>query len=93
MGTPVWKRVWEREAETMRWRSIATALDLVAEAYEQQYDVTAIADITPYGIGIQIEVDGEPFLELLSPNAVAGLSPEAYDMLHKARAVGDKTGN
>jgi hypothetical protein len=93
MSTRVWKRVWECEAEAMRWRSIATALDLVAEAYELQNDVPAIADITPYGVGIQIEVDGQPFLELLSPNAVAELSQEAYDMLQKARAVGDKTSN
>lgn len=89
MSTPVWKRVREREIDTEKWRSIATALDILASDYESKTGTPAIADITPYGIGILVETGGRTLLETLSPNDVAGLSPKAYEMLHQARAVGD----
>lgn len=89
MGTPVWKRVWEREVEAMRWRAIATALDTLAEDYEMKKRIPSIADITPYGINIRIESEGRTSLELLSPDDVVEISPKAYEMLHKVKAIGD----
>lgn len=89
MSTPVWKWVWDRDVEAKRWRNIATALDILASEYEFQNGTPAIADLSPHGVTIQTEVDGQRYLELLSPNVVAQLSPEAYAALRQSKAVGE----
>lgn len=88
MGTPAWKKVQEKELEASRWRSIATALSMIAADYKKENGITATVDIGIRGVTIATEVDGKKSLELLRPNEVAQFSPEAYTLLHRARAIG-----
>jgi hypothetical protein len=75
----------EVSSGTRRWLMIASALDMISEAYETQTGIPATAMLTPEGIFIEIELD-ELVVELLEPEDINELSPQAYAMLKKARA-------
>jgi hypothetical protein len=79
------KKVWQAATATNRWMTIASALDLIYQAYEAKEGVPATAFLTPKGIFIEIELD-ELVVGLLEPEDIKNLSPKAYDMLRKARA-------
>jgi hypothetical protein len=79
------KTLWHAFTGAKRWIMIAQALEILSEAYETQTAVPGTAMLTPDGIFIEIELD-EVVVELLEPDDIAELSPQAYAMLQQARA-------
>jgi hypothetical protein len=79
------KKMCNAATAAQRWLMIAQALDLISEAYETQTAIPATAMMTPEGIFIEIELD-ELVVELLEPEDIAELCPQAYAMLQQARA-------
>jgi hypothetical protein len=85
MVTNVLKKMCHAATAGRRWLMIAQALDMLSEAYETQTAVPGTAMMTPDGILIEIELD-ELVVELLEPEDIAELCPQAYALLHQARA-------
>jgi hypothetical protein len=85
MVTNVLKKMGRAARSPHRWLTIAQALDLISEAYETQEGIPATAMLTPEGFFLEIELD-EVVTELLEPDDIAGLCPEAYAMLQRAHA-------
>jgi hypothetical protein len=85
MVTNALKKMCNAATAPQRWLMIAQALDLISEAYETQEGIPATAMLTPEGIFLEIELD-ELVVELLEPEDIAKLCPEAYAMLRRARA-------
>jgi hypothetical protein len=79
------KKMCHAATAAQRWLMIAQALDLISEAYETQTAIPATAMMTPDGIFIEIELD-EVVTELLEPDDIAELCPQAYAMLQQAKA-------
>jgi hypothetical protein len=85
MVTDAWRKMCGVPSRTRRWLMIAQALDLISEAYETQTAIPATAMMTPDGIFIEIELD-EVVVELLEPEDINELCPQAYSMLRQAKA-------
>jgi hypothetical protein len=85
MVTNVLKKMCNAATAGRRWLTIAQALDLISEAYEDQTAIPATATMTPDGIFIEIELD-EVVVELLEPEDINDLCPQAYALLQQARA-------
>jgi hypothetical protein len=85
MVTNALKKMCHAATAAQRWLVIAQALDLISEAYETQTAVPGTAMMTPDGIFIEIELD-ELVVELLEPEDIAELCPQAYAILKRARA-------
>jgi hypothetical protein len=83
--TNVLKKMCNAAVEPLRWLMIAQALDMISEAYETQTAIPATAMLTPEGIFIEIELD-EAVVELLEPEDIAELCPQAYAMLRRVKA-------
>jgi hypothetical protein len=64
---------------------ITSALDMISEAYETQTAIPATAMLTPEGFFLEIELD-EVVVELLEPEDINELSPQAYAMLRRVKA-------
>jgi hypothetical protein len=88
MVTDAWKKMWKAAADAKRWMMIANALDMLSEAYETQTAIPATAMLTSEGIFIEIELD-ELVVEILEPDDIAELCPEAYVMLRKAGVLNE----
>jgi hypothetical protein len=92
MVANVLKKMCHAATAAQRCMMIAQALDLISEAYETQTAIPATAMMTPEGIFIEIELD-ELVAELLEPEDIAELCPQAYGMLRRVKAfdVSDTT--
>jgi hypothetical protein len=84
--TNVLKKMCNAAISPHRWLMIAQALDLISESYETQEGIPATAMLTPEGVFIEIELD-EVVTELLEPEDIAELCPQAYAMLRRAGAI------
>jgi hypothetical protein len=85
MVANVLKKMCHAATAAQRCMMIAQALDLISEAYETQTAIPATAMLTQDGIFIEIELD-EAVVELLEPEDINELCPQAYAMLQQARA-------
>jgi hypothetical protein len=85
MVTKVWKRLRYASRAVGKWMMTTQALDLISEAYETQEGIPATAMLTPEGFFLEIELD-EVVTELLEPEDIAELCPQAYALLKRARA-------
>jgi hypothetical protein len=93
MITDAWKNVWRAATEARRWMMVANALDILSEDYEKATAIPATATLTSEGVYLEISFEGGVVMETLESEDIAELSPQAYALLQKARAVGDKSGN
>jgi hypothetical protein len=87
MITKAWNNVWKAATEAHRWMMVANALDILSEAYELQTAVPATATLTSEGIYLEISFEGGAVMEILEPDDIAELSPQAYAMLRQAGVI------
>jgi hypothetical protein len=85
MVNKVWKRLRYASRAVGKWMMITQALDLISEAYETKEGIPATAMLTPEGFFLEIELD-EVVVELLEPEDIKNLCPQAYAMLRRAKA-------
>jgi hypothetical protein len=69
-----------------RWVLITNGLNILAEAYEKHTAIPVTAIMTVEGIFIEIQLD-ELMIELLEPDDIAEISPQAYALLRRAGAI------
>jgi hypothetical protein len=87
MVTDAWKNVWKAATEARRWMIVTNALDILSEAYEAHTTIPATATLTSEGIYLEISFEGGAVMEILEPEDIAELSPQAYAMLRKADVI------
>lgn len=87
MVSDAWKRMWHAATEAKRWMLISEALDILSEAYEMHTAIPATAMLTSEGVCLQIEFEDGLVVEFLGPEDILDLSPQAYSMLRRAKAV------
>jgi hypothetical protein len=87
MITDAWKNVWKAATEARRWMMVANALDIISEAYEKHTAIPVTAIMTVEGIFIEIQLDELNVSELLEPDDIAEISPQAYALLRRAGAI------
>jgi hypothetical protein len=87
MVNNAWKNVWKAAAEARKWMRIANALDILSEAYEAHTAVPATATLTSEGIYIELSFEEGLVMEILEPEDIAELSPQAYAMLRQANVI------
>jgi hypothetical protein len=87
MITDAWLNVWRVATEARRWMMVANALDILSEDYETQTAVPATATLTSEGIYLEISFEGGAVMEILEPEDISELSPQAYSMLRQAGVI------
>jgi hypothetical protein len=87
MINDAWKNVWKAAAEARRWMIVTNALDIISEAYEKATAIPATATLTSEGIYLEISFEGGAVMEILEPEDIAELSPQAYAMLLQVGAI------
>jgi hypothetical protein len=73
MVTDAWKNVWKAATEARRWMIVTNALEILSEDYEKATTIPATATLTSE--------------EILEPEDIAELSPQAYTMLRQAGVI------
>jgi hypothetical protein len=86
MVTDAWLNVWRVATEARRWMMVANSLDIISEAYELHTGIPATAMLTSEGIYLEITCEGA-LLEVLEPDEIAELAPEAYVLLRRAGVI------
>jgi hypothetical protein len=87
MITDAWKNVWKAATEAHKWMMVTNALDILSEAYEAHTAVPATATLTSEGIYLEMSFEEGLVMEILEPEDIAELSPQAYAMLRQAGVI------
>jgi hypothetical protein len=87
MVNNAWLNVWRVATEARRWMMVANALEILSEEYETQTAIPATATLTSEGVYLEISFEGGSVIEILESEDIAELSPQAYGMLQRARAI------
>jgi hypothetical protein len=87
MVTDAWKNVWKAATEARRWMIVTNALEILSEDYEKATTIPATATLTSEGVYLEISFEGGAAMEILEPEDIAELSPQAYTMLRQAGVI------
>jgi hypothetical protein len=87
MVTDAWLNVWRVATEARRWMMVANALEILSEDYEKATAIPATATLTSEGVYLEISFEGGALLEVLEPDDIAEISPQAYALLRRAGAI------
>jgi hypothetical protein len=87
MVNNAWKNVWKAATEARRWMIVTNALDILSEAYEKATAIPATATLTSEGIYLEMSFEEGVVVEILEPEDILELSPQAYAMLRQAGVI------